>query len=155
MNSNSSYHLEMLTSEPNCQFFTPCHLEIDGVPWKTIEHHFYFKLLQVCASFQSHRGIQTGVTVWKCSIWVKIGNFLSHGTLKFDRCHWKTILWHLFYSTLSFVHHFKTISEFRLELQSRNAHFGSKLMLFTPCLSGWRGIIIACVCPSVRLVVCP
>ena len=32
----------------------------------------YFKL---CASFQSHRWIQTGVTVRKRSIWIKIGNF--------------------------------------------------------------------------------
>ena len=33
---------------------------------------FYVKL---CATFQSHRGIQTGVTVWKCEIQVKIGDF--------------------------------------------------------------------------------
>ena len=28
-----------------------------------------------CASFKSHRWIQNGVTVWKCSIWVKICDF--------------------------------------------------------------------------------
>ena len=37
---------------------------------------------------------------------------------------------HLFYATSSFVHHIKSISEFRLELQSRNAHFGSKSAIF-------------------------
>ena len=30
----------------------------------------------------------------------------------------------LFYATLSFVRQFKAIGEFKLELESRNAHFG-------------------------------
>ena len=48
--------------------------KFDGWPWKTIGHLFlcYIKL---CASFQSHRWIQTGVTVRKHSIQVKIDNF--------------------------------------------------------------------------------
>ena len=50
------------------------------------------------ASFQTHWWIQTAVTVQKCSIWVKIGDFLSCVTLKFDRWPWKTI-GHLFYAT--------------------------------------------------------
>ena len=66
---------------------------------------YYIKL---CASFQSHRWIQTGVTVWKLSIRVKIGDFLSHMALKFDGLPWKTI-GHLFYAISSFVHHFKAI----------------------------------------------
>ena len=41
----------------------------------------------------------------------------------------KTIV-HLFYTTSSFVHHFKLISEFKLDLQSENAQFGSKYNLF-------------------------
>ena len=49
--------------------------------------------------------------------------FLSRVTLKFDGWPWKTIQ-HLFHATLSFVHHFKAISEFKLELQSGNAQFG-------------------------------
>ena len=53
--------------------------------------------IKLCASFQSHQWIKTGVTVQKCSIWVKIGNFLSRVTLKFDRWPWKT-LGHLFYA---------------------------------------------------------
>ena len=39
---------------------------------------------------------------------------------------------HLFYTTSSFVHHFKFISEFKLELQSGNTQFGSKLVIFCP-----------------------
>ena len=57
--------------------------------------------------------------------------FLSRVTLKFDGWPWKTI-GHLFYATLSFVHHFKAISEFKLELHSGNAQFGSKSVIFCP-----------------------
>ena len=87
---------------------------------------YYIKL---CASFQIHQWIQTGVTVRKCSIRVKIGNFLSRVTLKFAGWPWKTI-GHLFYTTLSFVQLFKAIGIFKLELQSGNAQFGSKLAIF-------------------------
>ena len=37
----------------------------------------------------------------------------------------------LFYTPLSFVHHFKAIGEFNLELQSGNAHFSSKPAIFS------------------------
>ena len=80
----------------------------------------YFKL---CASFCSHWWIQTGVTVRKQPIWVKIDNFLSRMTLQFDVWPWKTI-GHLFYATSGFVHHFVVIGEFKLELQSGNNQFG-------------------------------
>ena len=39
---------------------------------------------------------------------------------------------HLFCTTSSFVHLFKPIGELKLELQSRNAQFGSKLAIFCP-----------------------
>ena len=39
---------------------------------------------------------------------------------------------HFFYIKSSFVHHFKSIREFKLELQSGNAQLGSKLMIFCP-----------------------
>ena len=48
----------------------------------------YFKL---CASCCSHWWIQTGVTVRKFPIWVKIDNFFSRVTLKFEEWPWKTI----------------------------------------------------------------
>ena len=70
---------------------------------------------------------------WKCSIRIKIGNCLSCMTLKFDGWPWK-IIGHLFYTTLSFVQHFKAKGIFKLELQSGNAQFGSKLTIFCP---GW------------------
>ena len=118
----------LLKFDPNHRFFVPCDLEIW---WMALENNrapllYYIKL---CASFQIHRWIQIGITVRKRSIWVKIGNFLSRVTLKFDRWHRKTIE-HLFYVASSFVYHFTAISEFRLELQSGNAQFWSKSMIF-------------------------
>ena len=59
-------------------------------------------------------------------------------TLKFDGSPWKTIA-HLFYANLSFVHHSIAIGQIKLELQSGNAKFGSKSMIFVPCdLEIWR-----------------
>ena len=51
--------------------------------------------------------------------------------MKFDRWPRKTI-GHFFYTKSSFVHHFKSIGEFKLDLQSRNAQFGSKLVIRYP-----------------------
>ena len=67
--------------------------------------------------------------VQKRPIWVKIGDVLPRVTLKFDRWPWKTI-WHLFIAVSSFVQHFIAIGEFKLELQSGNAQFGSKSKIF-------------------------
>ena len=119
-----------LKLDSNCQFFSLCDLEIW---WMTLTNNrtlplYYVKL---CASFQIHRWIQTGVTVRKRPIWVKIKDFFSRMTLKFDRWPWKTI-GHLFYTTLSFVHHFKAMGEIKLELQSGNGQFGSKSAIFCP-----------------------
>ena len=86
----------------------------------------YFKLY---ASFHSHRWIKAGITVRKRPIWVKIINFFSRVTLQFDVWPWKTIQ-HLVYATSSFVHHFVAIGDFKLELQSGNAQFGSNSTIF-------------------------
>ena len=50
-------------------------------------------------------------------------------TLKFEGWPSKTI-GHLFYATSSIVHHFITIGEFKLELESGNAQSGSNVRLF-------------------------
>ena len=86
----------------------------------------YFKLF---ASFGSHLWFQAGVTVWKRPIWAKIDDVLSRVTLQFDIWSWKTI-GHLFYVASSFLHHFITIGEFKLELQPGNAQFRSKSTMF-------------------------
>ena len=65
----------------------------------------------------------------KRPIWVKIGDVLSRVTLKFDGWPWKTI-GHLSFAVSSFVQHFIAIGEFKLELLSGNAQFGSNSMIF-------------------------
>ena len=67
--------------------------------------------------------------VRKRPIWVKIGDVLSHVTLKFDGWPWKTI-GHLSFAVSSFVQHFIAIGEFKLELQSGNAQSGSNPTIF-------------------------
>ena len=114
--------------------FSPCDLEIW---WMTPKNNrapllCYFKL---CAPFRSHWWIQTGVTVRKRLIWVKIDDFFSRVTLQFDGWAWK-IIGHLFHATSSFGHHFVAIGEFKLESQSGNAQFGSNSTIFIaawPC----------------------
>ena len=96
---------------------------------------YYIKL---CASFQIHRWIQIWVTVRKRSIWVKIDNFLSRVTLKFNGWPWKPI-GHLFCSTSSFMHNFGAIGVLKLELESGNDQFGSNSTILEPCdLEIWR-----------------
>ena len=135
--SISEFSPERLNWGQNWWYFVPCELEIW---WMTLENNrapllHYIKL---CASFQIHWWSETWVTVQKRSIRVKIGDILSRVTLKFDEWPWKTI-GHIFYTTLSFVHHFKAMGEFKLELQSENAQFGSKSTIFLPCdLEIWR-----------------
>ena len=54
--------------------FVPCDLDIR---WMTLENNRASLLccLKLCATFHNHRWIQTGVTVRKCPIWVKIDHF--------------------------------------------------------------------------------
>ena len=122
----------------NLRFFSPCNLRIW---WMTSNDNNRTPLLYYinhCASFQIHLWIQTRVTVRKCSIRVKIGDVLSCVALKFDGWHWKTIGL-LLYVASTFLHHFLAISEFKLELQSENAQFGSKSTHFYLCdLEIWR-----------------
>ena len=65
------------------------------------------------------------------SNWIQIVNFSARVTVKFDGWPRKTI-GHFFYAMSSFVHHFKSIGEFKLDLQSRNAQFGSKWVICYP-----------------------
>ena len=111
----------LLKLDSNRWFFNLCDLEI----WWMTSKNYRTPLLhyvKLCASSQTPRWIQTGISVRKRSIRVKIGVFLSRGTLKFDRWSWKTI-GHLFYATLTFVHHFKDIGEFKTLNSGQNRRF--------------------------------
>ena len=80
VNLNWSYSPKILNSSGNEQFFVPRDLEIK---WMTLKNNRTPLLYNVklCASFQSHRWIQTAATVQKCSIRVKIRDFFSHSKL--------------------------------------------------------------------------
>ena len=118
----------MLNLGQNRRFFVPCYLESWQMTLTNNRAHLLY-YVKLCVSFQSHQWIQTRVTIRKCPIWVKISYFLSRATLRFDRWHWKTI-GHIICATSSFVHCFKANGEFKLELQSWNAQFGSKSTIF-------------------------
>ena len=110
----------------------------------------HFKL---CALFRSYLWIQTGVTVWKCSIWVKIVDFSARATFKLDRWPKKKTIRHLLYATASFVHHFVAICEFKLELQSANAQTGAKFVLTSVTLTfpwpfAWTSLLSMVITPE-------
>ena len=69
--------------ESKLVIFPPCDVKIGQMTLKNNRAPllWYFKL---CASFHSHLSIQNGVTDRKHQIWVKIGDFLSLVTFKFD-----------------------------------------------------------------------
>ena len=144
------YSPETPNSGQNRRFLVLCDLEIC---WMTLKNNrapllCYFKH---CASFQNHQWVQTWVTVRKRPIRVNIGDFWSHVTLKFDGWPWKTI-GHLFYATSSFVHHFTTIGEFKLELQSGNAQIGVKKFLkfwpLWPWPFAWTSLLSMVITPE-------
>ena len=111
----------LLKLDSNHQFFSPCDLEIW---WMTPKNNrtplLYYIML--CASFQIHQWIQTGVTVRKHSMRVKMRDFFCPmWPWNFDG--WPSI-GHLFNATASVLHHFIAIDEFKLELHSGSAKFG-------------------------------
>ena len=122
VNSNLCYSPETSNLGKKQRYFVMCDLEIGQMTLKNNRMHLpcYLKL---CASFHSHQWIQTWVTVWKCSIWVKICNFLSHVTIKFNRWPCKT-LGYLSYIMSSFVDHSIAIGKIKLELWSGNTIYG-------------------------------
>ena len=130
MNSNRSYSPETLNSGQNWRFFVTCDLEIW---WMTLKNDMAPLLccFKLCASFHCHQLIQTRVIVRKRPIWVKNRCLLSSETLKLDGWSRKTV-GHLYHTTSSFVRYFKAINEFKLELQSGNAQFGSKSAIVCP-----------------------
>ena len=119
---HASFRLETLNLGQNWWFFILCDLEIWQMTLQNNRAHrlCYFKL---CASSQNHLWIQTGFTVQKHSICMNF--FLSSVTLKFEGWPW---IWHLFYTTSSFVHNFEAICEFKNEVSvQEKPKFGQNL----------------------------
>ena len=137
VNSNCGYSPETPSLGKNQRFFRRVTSKFERWPWKTTGYLFL-----PTSSFVHHF-----VAIGKFKLELQSGDaqygsksavFLSRGTLKFDRCPWKTIE-PLFYATWSFVHQFIAICEFKLELQSSNAQFGSKSAILCPV---WRWNLI-------------
>ena len=103
-------------------------LKFDGWPWKTIGHLFY-----ATSSFVQHF-----VAIGEFKLELQSGNAQSGSNSTIFRavrpCNLtddlEKLIGHLFYATWSFVHHFVSIGEFKLELQSGNAQFGSNSTIF-------------------------
>ena len=85
----------LLKLDWNRRFCSPCDL---GIWWVTLENNMTPLLyyIKICALFQFHGWIQTGVIVRKPSIRVQIGIAMSRVTVKFDRWSEK-IIGHLLY----------------------------------------------------------
>ena len=86
----------------------------------------YFKL---CAIFHSHQWVQTGVPFPKRPIWLKNDDFFVPCDLEI----WQMTLEINRVPFLGYfkLMHFIAIGEFKLELQSGNAQFGSKSVFCT------------------------
>ena len=127
--SNWSYSPETLNLGPNWLFFVLRNLDIWWMTLKTIGHLFYTTLsfvhnLKAIGIFKLE--LQSGNAQFGSKL-----VFFVPGNLE----NWQRTLkdnGHLFYIMSSFVHHFKSIGEVKLELQSGNAQFRSKLVLFCP-----------------------
>ena len=103
-------------------------MQFDVWPWKTTGHLFYAtssSMHHFIAISEFKLELQSG----NAQFGSKSTIFFSRVTLQFDVWPWKTI-GHLFYVTSSFVHHFVSIGDFKLELQSGNAQFGSNSKIF-------------------------
>ena len=110
-------------------FFSCVTLQFDISSLKTKRHLFY-----ATSSFVHHF-----VAVGEFILELQSGNaeFGSNTTIfravwpwNFVGWPWKTI-GHLFNATSSFVHHLAAIGDFKLEIQSGNAQFGSKSTIFS------------------------
>ena len=127
VNSNWSHSPETLNSGQNWRFFCRVTFKFDGWPWKTIGHMFY-----TMSSFMHH------LKPLVDSNWSYSPETLNSGQNWFFFIPCDLEIWRMtlknnmapLHTMSSFMHHLKTIGKFKLELQSRNSQFGSKLIFF-------------------------
>ena len=121
---------KLLNSGQNWRFLSRVTSKFYGWPWKTIGYLFY-STSSFAHHFKAMGEFKLKLLSGNAQFGSKLEFFLSRVTFKFDRWPWKT-KGHLFYTTSSFVHHFKAMSEFNLEFQFGNAQFWSKSAIFCP-----------------------
>ena len=119
-------------SSQNGWFIFSANLNFDGWPWKKVGHFSY------ATSSAVHYSV--AICEIKLSYSPEMLNLCQHWPffVPCDLVIWRMILQtieHLWYATSSFGHNFVAICEFKLELglQSGNAQFRSKLVIFVPC----------------------
>ena len=135
LKSLGEFKLELLSG--NAQFgsklaifLSRVTLKFDGWPWKTIGHLFHATLSL------AHHFKAIGNSNWSYS--PETLNSGQNGEKKFVPCAleiwWMTLKNNRtpLLRCFKFVHHFITISEFKLKLQSGNAQFGSKSAIYCP-----------------------
>ena len=119
----------------NRRLISPCDLDVWWMTSKIIRHIFY-TASRFVHDFKSigefKLELQSGNAPFG---WVKMGDLSSHVTLKIDGWPWK-IIGHHSYAASSFVHDFIAIDEFKLELKSRNAQFGSNRRFISRVIIG-------------------
>ena len=121
-------------SEKKCHYFcTGVYMNLQ-FRYRRCKYNWYFKPPQNCNSSKNKANLRdlkaaTGLWSGKAQFGSKIGYVLYRVTLKFDGWAWKRIR-HLSFAVSSFVRHFIAIGEFKLELQSGNAQFGSNSTIF-------------------------
>ena len=103
-------------------------LKFDGWPWKT-RGHLSFAVASIVQHFIAIGEFKLELQSGNAQSRSKSTIFFSCVTLKFDGWPSKTI-GHLFNATASFMHNFVAIGEFKLDLQTENAQFGSNSTIF-------------------------
>ena len=111
--------------------------KFNGWPRK-IKGHLFYTTSSFVHHFKSISEFKLELRSGKAQFGLKSTNIFSRVTLELHLWLWKTIE-HLFHATSSFVHHFVAIGEFKLELQSGNAQFGSNSTIFR-AMRPWKTI---------------
>ena len=106
-------------------------MKFDGLLHKTIGELFY-TASNFVHHFKSIGEFKLELQSGNAQFGSKSVIFKSRVTLKLDGWTWKTI-GHLFYTMLSFVHHFKAISEFNLNYSPETLNLGRNQQFFVPC----------------------
>ena len=127
----------LLKLDSNHWFFILHDLEIT---WMTSKNNRAPLLgnIKLCALFPSHPWFPTRVKIRKRSIQVKIVDFLSAVTLKFERWPWK--IGHLFYASSNFVRHLIAIGPIKWSYGPDMPNSGLKHCFFprvTLKFGGW------------------
>ena len=131
----------LLKLDSNCLFFSPCYLHNDVIKWKHFPRYWPFvRGIHRPPVNSPHKGQWRGALMFTL-IWARINSWVNNceaGDLRRYRPHYgvivmlkfdgwpRKIIGHIFYTTSSFVHHFKSISELKLVLQSGNTQFELK-----------------------------